>query len=48
MIESWRGKVGRAFSVLDDALERSPLPEEPRNTDALDTWLLEVRREGLG
>jgi uncharacterized protein len=42
--EHWRGQVERAFERLDSALERSVLPEEPRGTEALEAWLLELRR----
>jgi predicted nucleotidyltransferase len=42
--EHWRGQVGRAFERLDEARERSVLPEEPASTAALEAWLLEVRR----
>jgi predicted nucleotidyltransferase len=40
----WRVVAQRAFQVLDDALARSPLPEAPPNADALDAWLVELRR----
>ncbi|SET97838.1 nucleotidyltransferase domain-containing protein [Stigmatella erecta] len=42
--ERWRGQVGRAFEQLDAARERSVLPEAPQDTDALEAWLLELRR----
>jgi len=42
--EHWRGQVTRAFERLDSACERSVLPEEPRGTEALEAWLLELRR----
>jgi predicted nucleotidyltransferase len=42
--KSWREKVGRAFEQLDAARERSVLPEEPRESGALEAWLLELRR----
>ncbi|ADO75617.1 nucleotidyltransferase domain-containing protein [Stigmatella aurantiaca] len=42
--ERWRGQVGRAFEQLDSARERSVLPEDPRETGALEAWLLELRR----
>ncbi|HYO54325.1 nucleotidyltransferase domain-containing protein [Archangium sp.] len=42
--EHWRGQVGRAFERLDSACERSVLPEEPQGTEALEAWLLELRR----
>lgn len=46
--ERWRKEVGRAFEVLDAALARSPLPEEPANVPEIDAWLVELRRKGLG
>jgi uncharacterized protein len=42
--ERWRGQVGRAFEQLDAARERSVLPEAPQGADALEAWLLELRR----
>ncbi|HEX5748759.1 MAG TPA: nucleotidyltransferase domain-containing protein [Archangium sp.] len=42
--EHWRGQVERAFERLDSACERSVLPEEPQGTEALEAWLLELRR----
>ena len=42
--EHWRGQVSRAFERLDSACERSVLPEEPRGSEALEAWLLELRR----
>ncbi|MDC0711200.1 nucleotidyltransferase domain-containing protein [Stigmatella sp. ncwal1] len=42
--ERWREQTGRAFEQLDSARERSVLPEEPRETEALEAWLLDVRR----
>jgi predicted nucleotidyltransferase len=46
--ERWKTTVGRAFDVLDSALERSVLPEEPPNVSEVDEWLVALRREGLG
>lgn len=43
----WKASVGRAFDVLDAALERSGLPEEPPNAAELDAWLVAVRRRLL-
>lgn len=37
----------RAFGLLDQAHEASPLPAEPREVDALEAWLLAVRRAEL-
>ncbi len=42
--EHWRGQVGRAFEQLDAARDRSVLPEEPQGSEALETWLLDLRR----
>ncbi|WNG45079.1 nucleotidyltransferase domain-containing protein [Archangium minus] len=42
--EHWRGQVGRAFERLDSACEQSVLPEDPVGADALEAWLLELRR----
>ena len=42
--EHWRGQVGRAFEQLDAARERSVLPEDPAGSEALEAWLLELRR----
>ena len=44
MSERWRTDIIRAFSVLDQALATSSLPEQPPNLAALEGWLLEVRR----
>jgi RNA repair pathway DNA polymerase beta family len=43
----WQGEVGRAFELLDAARERSVLPESPEGEDALEAWLLRVRRVRL-
>ncbi|HYO70465.1 MAG TPA: nucleotidyltransferase domain-containing protein [Archangium sp.] len=42
--EHWRGQVEQAFERLDSARERSVLPEEPQGAEALEAWLLELRR----
>lgn len=42
--EHWKTQVGRAFDQLDAARERSVLPEEPQGSEALEAWLLELRR----
>jgi hypothetical protein len=36
--------IGKA---MEAALAASPLPEEPRNTDEIERWLVGVRRRGL-
>ncbi|MBI2892684.1 MAG: nucleotidyltransferase domain-containing protein [Deltaproteobacteria bacterium] len=40
----WRTEAERAFAVLDAALGRSCLPEQPPNREELQAWLLELRR----
>jgi predicted nucleotidyltransferase len=47
LAEHWRGQVGRAFEQLDTARERSVLPEEPDGAEALEAWLLSVRKARL-
>lgn len=42
--ERWLQKLERAFTVLDEAEQRSPLPVEPANRDELDAWLIALRR----
>ncbi len=44
LLEAWRPKVEQALSRLDAARERSVLPDEPRNVEALERWLVAVRR----
>lgn len=41
------GLVARAFARLDEAHERSTLPDAPANPEALDQWLIEARRTRL-
>jgi hypothetical protein len=45
MAEHWRTAVARAFEVLDGALERSPLPDEPTNAPELEAWLVNAAAE---
>jgi predicted nucleotidyltransferase len=45
LAEQWRVEIQRAFTMLDDALRRSPLPDEPKNAKAIDAWLLQKRRD---
>jgi predicted nucleotidyltransferase len=40
----WRSQVERAFTTLDEALAKSPLPTEASNRDEIEAWLLAVRR----
>lgn len=42
--ERWKATVGRAFDLLDSALQRSALPEEPPNAPEVEAWLVSVRR----
>lgn len=39
--------VTRAFERLDASLHRTPLPEEPSEPDALEAWLVALRRSRL-
>jgi predicted nucleotidyltransferase len=43
----WLDRLGAVLARLDDAVERSPLPEAPTHGDALNAWLVEVRKRGL-
>jgi hypothetical protein len=40
----WLADIGRAFSLLDEALASSPLPDEAPNRAELEAWLMDVRR----
>ena len=44
ILETWRPKVGLVLERLDAARDRSVLPEEPRHVDALERWLLALRK----
>jgi uncharacterized protein len=44
MLEAWRPKVERTLGRLEAALERSVLPEEPRGANAIEAWLVALRR----
>lgn len=46
-IEKIPGLLERAFARLDQALERSILPEQPPNADALERWLIDYRIAAL-
>lgn len=39
--------IDRVLAGLDDAREASPLPEEPAHADALERWLVAVRKADL-
>ncbi len=45
--ERWKATIARAFEVLDTAVGRSALPEEPPNAAEVDSWLIALRRESL-
>jgi predicted nucleotidyltransferase len=47
LVAAWRPRVDRLLGRLDEAREKSPLPEEPRNADEVQAWLLAVRRARL-
>ena len=40
----WRAQVERAFGMLDEALAKSPLPDEAPNRSEIESWLLQTRR----
>lgn len=42
--DRWAKEVERAFGLLDDALAKSPLPEQPPNGDEIERWLQELRK----
>jgi uncharacterized protein len=46
--ERWKVSISHAFEVLDAALARSPLPEEPRNASEMEAWLVALRRRSFG
>ncbi len=45
--ERWKVAVGRSLDLLDEALAKSALPEEPPNVDEVEGWLVELRRRSL-
>lgn len=47
LVDHWSAQIERSFDVLEAALEDTVLPELPPNVDALEEWLLQVRRERL-
>jgi predicted nucleotidyltransferase len=44
LLEQWRPRVDGLFLRLDQATERSPLPNDPPNEGDVRDWLLSVRR----
>src|SRR6185295_15364581 len=47
LVAAWRPRVEQLLARLDEARERSILPEEPRNLAEVEAWLLGVRRARL-
>jgi hypothetical protein len=45
--DEWVAKVQRALTALDEAQASSALPEEAPNADAIEAWLLDLRRRRL-
>ncbi|WP_437777382.1 nucleotidyltransferase domain-containing protein [Sorangium sp. So ce1097] len=43
----WAEQISRAFTTLEAAHDRAVLPEEPRNQDELNDWLLALRKARL-
>ncbi len=43
-LDRWRAVLDRAFVALAAAVEESPLPDEPGGVDALETFVIELRR----
>lgn len=46
-VERWRTRLKAAIVGLDEAVSRSPLPEVSPGFEALDAWLVELRRRRL-
>jgi predicted nucleotidyltransferase len=44
LLEKWRPRIDGLFTRLDQAREKSALPEEPTNEGEVREWLLAVRR----
>ncbi|MBL9020826.1 MAG: nucleotidyltransferase domain-containing protein [Myxococcales bacterium] len=42
--ERWLARAARVFELLESARGRSVLPEEPSNRDAIEAWLVALRR----
>ena len=40
-------EIERSFGLLEEARDRSPLPEEPANRHALEAWLIALRARML-
>lgn len=48
LLDAWRPRLDALFARLDAALQRSPLPAEPPNSEELREWLLSVRESRMG
>lgn len=48
LLETWRPRIDALFARLDEACQKSSLPEDPANTDEVREWLLAVRRARFG
>ena len=48
LLEQWRPRVDGLFAQLDEAHEKSLLPEAPPNESEVREWLLAVRRARFG
>jgi uncharacterized protein len=44
LLDAWRPRIEGLFARLDEARDRSPLPEAPANEVEILDWLLAVRR----
>jgi uncharacterized protein len=44
LLDAWRPRISGLFARLDEARDRSPLPETPANEAEICDWLLTVRR----
>lgn len=44
LAERWLVRAARVFELLESARARSILPEEPSNREAMDAWLVALRR----
>ncbi len=47
LADEWKVAIEQSFDVLDAALARSVLPEEPPNVAEVDSWLIALRRRVL-
>jgi predicted nucleotidyltransferase len=45
VVLKWKNELRRAFTLLDEARDGSPLPEEAPNRAELEAWMLELRRK---